>query len=362
LAWIGNSFGERRKTDDISVRRHFRWGEWQDIVGGAEYRYTADRTAGDSVAYFLPANEAEPQSSLFLQDSIALIPHHLTLIAGAKLEHNVFSGFGWDPDIRIAWSPDQQHTLWAAISKADRVPNRSDTGLRWNVEAMSGPGGIPLIVRESGQPSVRANNVIAYEAGFRSQVRKTLWLSVSTYFNSYSNQMSYEPGAPFLESVPAPIHIVVPVYAANKTYGNSDGLEASANWKVLPWWTISPGYSLTQIHFRVDADSVDTTSAPEANGYSPKHQAQVRSHFQLPSHFNFDWNTYFVDRLPAQQVPAYTRMDLQLARRIGKEWQISAVGQNLLGYHHTEFQSSPVIFGSSDAKRAAFVKLAWQFQ
>ena len=330
MAWIGNSFGERRKTDDISVRRHFRWGEWQDIVGGAEYRYTADRTAGDSVAYFLPANEAEPQSSLFLQDSIALIPHHLTLIAGAKLEHNVFSGFGWDPDIRIAWSPDQQHTLWAAISKADRVPNRSDTGLRWNVEAMSGPGGIPLIVRESGQPSVRANNVIAYEAGFRSQVRKTLWLSVSTYFNSYSNQMSYEPGAPFLESVPAPIHIVVPVYAANKTYGNSDGLEASANWKVLPWWTISPGYSLTQIHFRVDADSVDTTSAPEANGYSPKHQAQVRSHFQLPSHFNFDWNTYFVDRLPAQQVPAYTRMDLQLARRIGKEWQISAVGQNLL--------------------------------
>ena len=361
FAWIGSSFGERRKTDDVSVQRHFRWGERQDIIGGAEYRYTADRTEGDSVAYFLPANDAEPQSSLFLQDSIALIPHRLTLTAGAKLEHNVFSGFGWDPDIRIAWTPDQQHTLWAAISKADRVPNRSDTGLRWNVEAMAGPGGIPLIVRESGQPNVRANNLIAYEAGFRSQVRKTLSLSVSTFFNSYSKQMSYEQGAPFLESDPAPIHVVVPVYAANKTYGNSDGLEASANWKVLPWWSISPGYSLTQIHFHVETDSVDARTAPEINGYSPEHQAQLRSHFQLPNHFNFDWNTYFVDRLPAQQVAAYTRLDLQLTRRIGKELQISGVGQNLLGEHHSEFLAFPIIFGSSEAKRSVFVKLAWQY-
>jgi outer membrane receptor protein involved in Fe transport len=130
----------------------------------------------------------------------------------------------------------------------------------------------------------------------------------------------------------------------------------------LPWWSISPGYSLTQIHFHVDADSLDTNTARQINGYSPEHQAQLRSHFQLPNHFNFDWNTYFVDRLPAQQVAAYTRLDLQLTRRIGKELQISAVGQNLLGFQHAEFQSSPVIFGSSDAKRAAFVKLVWQFE
>jgi iron complex outermembrane recepter protein len=361
LAWIGNSFGERRKTDDVSVQRHFRWSDRQDIIGGAEYRYTAERTDGDPVAYFVPANDAEPLFSLFLQDSIALIPHRLTLTVGAKIEHNVFSGFGWDPDIRIAWTPDQRHTLWAAISRADRVPNRSDTGLRWNVEVMPGPGGLPVVVQETGNHGVRANNVTAYEAGLRFQVRKTLLLSVSTFFNSYSNQMSYEPGAASLESDPAPIHIVVPVYAANKTYGDSDGLEASANWKVSSWWTISPGYSLQQIRFRVDANSVDTTSAPEANGYSPEHQAQLRSHFQLPQRFNFDWNTYFVDRLPAQHVAGYTRLDLQLTRRIGKRWQISAAGQNLLADHHTEFQSLPVIFGSSDAKRAAFVKLAWQF-
>jgi iron complex outermembrane recepter protein len=362
LSWIGFSYGERRRTDDISIQRHFQWGERQDIVGGAEYRYTADRTEGNQVAYFVPANDSEPLFSLFLQDSIALAPHRLTLTGGAKLEHNAFSGFDWEPDIRIAWTPDERHTIWAAISKADRVPARVDTDLRSDVDAFLEPSGIAAVVRNYGNPNVRPELLTAYEAGLRSQVRKTLSLSVSTFFNSYSKELSSEPGAPFLESNPAPTHLVYPIYTANNVFGESDGLEASASWKVLRWWSVSPGYSLVQIHFHATTGNDDTDTAPETNGSSPEHQAQLRSHFQLPNHFNFDWNTYFVDRLPAQQVPAYTRLDLQLTRRIGKEWQISAVGQNLLGYHHTEFQSSPVIFGSSDAKRAVFVKLAWQFQ
>jgi iron complex outermembrane recepter protein len=361
LGWIGFGFGERRKTDDISIQRHFRWGERQDIIGGAEYRYTADRTGqANPTLYLVPANYAEPLSSVFAQDSIALLPRRLTLTVGAKLEHNVFTGFNLEPDVRIAWTPDRRYMLWGAISNAERAPDRSDTGLRWDLDASPGPGGLPVIVRLYGNPAAQSEGVYAYEAGFRSQVRKTMSLSVSTFYNVYNHQRTYEPGAPFLETDPAPIHIVYPEYTANNLYGNSDGLEASASWKATPWWSISPGYSLVEIRFRTAANSSDAGSSSLTNGSSPEHQAQVRSHFTLPNHFNFDWDTYFVDRLPALQIPAYTRLDLQLTRHLGKEWEISAVGQNLLGDHHAEFRNTPVYFGASDVRRSAFIKLAWR--
>jgi iron complex outermembrane recepter protein len=361
LGWVGFGFGERRKTDDVSVQRHIRWGERQDIIGGAEYRYTADRIAqGNPTLYLVPVNYAEPLSSLFAQDSIALLPHRLTLTVGAKLEHNVFTGFKLEPDVRIAWTPDQRYTMWGAISNAERAPDRADTGLRWDLDAAQGPGGIPIIVRLYGNPAAKSEGVDAYEAGFRSQVRKSMSLSVSTFFNSYSHQRTYEPGAPFLETDPQPIHIVYPENTANNLSGNSGGLEASASWKATSWWSISPGYSLVQFHFHTAAGSPDVTSAERTDGSSPEQQAQIRSHFTLPNQFAFDWNTYFVDRLPALQIPAYTRLDLQLTRHLGKEWEISAVGQNLLSDHHAEFRNTPVYFGSSDVRRSVFVKLAWR--
>ena len=109
-----------------------------------------------------------------------------------------------------------------------------------------------------------------------------------------------------MEVAPPPIHYVFPEYSSSKTSGYSDGMEASASWKVRPWWSISPGYSLIQIHMHPDQGSLDTADYLQMNGSSPEHQAQLRSHLVLPDRFSFDWNTYFVDRLPALQIPAYT--------------------------------------------------------
>jgi iron complex outermembrane receptor protein len=360
FAFVAFSFGERRKTDDIAIQRHLRWGERQELIGGVEYRYTADRTDTNLTGYFVPANDSEPLFSLFAQDTITIVPHRLILTAGARLDHNVFTGFDLQPDIRVAWTPSQRYTLWAAISNAARLPTRADIDLRLNVATFAGPGGIPGVIRLYGSPHVPAGQVIAYETGLRSQARRNLSVSLSAFVNSYNDQTSFEPGAPFVEVAPPPIHYVFPEYSSSKTSGYSDGMEASASWKVRPWWSISPGYSLIQIHMHPDQGSLDTADYLQMNGSSPEHQAQLRSHLVLPDRFSFDWNTYFVDRLPALQIPAYTRLDLQLTRHFGKEWEISAVGQNLQSNQHVEFQSKPVIFGSSDVRRSVFVKLAWR--
>jgi len=68
-----------------------------------------------------------------------------------------------------------------------------------------------------------------------------------------------------------------------------------------------------------------------------------------------------VDRLRAQGVPSYTRVDTGLAWQLRERLTVTVVGQNLLRDHHQEFND---LFGDSipdEIKRSAYVKLAWRF-
>ena len=70
-----------------------------------------------------PERSDDQLFSGFIQDQIALSERvHLTL--GTKLEHNDFSGFEVQPSVRMAWAATRRPDLWAAVSRAVRVPTR----------------------------------------------------------------------------------------------------------------------------------------------------------------------------------------------------------------------------------------------
>jgi iron complex outermembrane receptor protein len=144
-------------------------------------------------------------------------------------------------------------------------------------------------------------------------------------------------------------------------YGTTQGVEASVNWKVTHRWTLSPGYSFFKMNLHTQATSLDSTSVSDTQGSTPDHQAQLRSHMELSRGFSWDANAYFVERLPAQFVPSYTRLDTQLSWRLAERIELNLVGQNLLRDHHEEFNDLLQSVNSSLAKRSAYVKLTWQF-
>jgi outer membrane receptor protein involved in Fe transport len=82
---------------------------------------------------------------------------------------------------------------------------------------------------------------------------------------------------------------------------------------------------------------------------------------ELSRGFSWDANAYFVERLPAQFVPSYTRLDTQLSWRLAERIELNLVGQNLLRDRHEEFNDLLQSVNSSLAKRSAYVKLTWQF-
>lgn len=60
-----------------------------------------------------PPSSTDNLVSAFIQDQIALAaPVHLTL--GTKLEYNDFSGFEYQPSVRLAWQLSPRQVLWTA--------------------------------------------------------------------------------------------------------------------------------------------------------------------------------------------------------------------------------------------------------
>jgi iron complex outermembrane receptor protein len=298
----------------------------------------------------------------FVQDEITLKPDRLYLTLGAKLEHNDFSGFEFEPSARIAWSVSRNDTLWAAFSRARGTPSPADRGIDYSLAAFPGPGGVPVLETVQGNPNTLSENLDALEAGYRAQLRGNISLDLSTYYNWYGDLTTYEPVSPFLDLNPPPPHLNVPIAFANQMHGQTLGLEMAVNWKITNRWTLSPGYAFEKLHMHLAPTSQDTTSVGAVEGSSPDHSAQLRSHLVLWHGLGWDTSAYFVGRLTDPSEASYTRLDTGLSWHFSEGASLSFVGQNLLRDRHEEFVDSPPSANTTTlVKRSAYVRLRWQF-
>ena len=356
-----DQLSEERRTLDVDFQHHFAWGTRQDIVWGANYRNTDSHTDGDLAFSLSPANVNMQLFSSFIQDEITLVPDRLYLTAGARLDHNYYTGVRLLPSVRMAWTPNPHGMLWAAISRADRMPTELDTNSRIGLGGYTGPGGVPTFLAIVGNPHFHDEGLIAYGAGFRTTVLENLSIDLAAYYNDYSSQDTTEPAAPFFASTPAPPHFVLPLTYENLMHGESHGFELAVNWKTTARWTLSPGYAFEQIHMHLDPTSQDTGSVLNAEGSSPVQSAQLRSHLDVKRGISWDASAYFVDRLRSGEIPAYTRVDTGLTWRWTEHLSCSVAGQNLVRDHHLEFVDDTGSVISTLVKRGAYAKFTWQF-
>jgi iron complex outermembrane receptor protein len=339
-------------TIDFDFQHHLALGDRHDLIWGVGFRTSPDHTVGTIDQSWLPADRRFDLFSAFVQDEIALRPKRVFLTVGTKLEQNNFTGFDFQPSVRVAWTPDARHTLWAAISSADRIPARRDLNLSAVLAAMPGPAEVVLY----GNPNMKNEHVIAYEAGHRMQPYGWLSTDVSVFFNTYSRLESINLLPPYFAPGSNPPILVHEAHIGNEVEGHTGGFAMSANWKATRRWTLSPGYSFLALRLQTDPDR-----AADAQGSNPTHQAQLRSRIQLLRGLTWDTNAYFVGRLPDQFLPSYTRLDTQLTWSLGENLKLALVGQNLLRDRHQEFNGSLQVVNSTQVKRGAYAQLRWRF-
>ena len=353
----GPESDDLRNTFDLDFQNHIFLNARQDLIWGLGYRHIADQTDGTIDQAFLPAHFAGDLFNLFVQDQITLVSDRLDLYVGSKFENDYFTGFDFDPSVRLAWTPSNHGTFWAAVSRASRTPTRRDIGLDAALAALPGPAEVAVL----GNPNMKSEHVLAYELGYRAQPTDSLSLDVAVFFNTYHGLESLDPAPSFVDSSSGAPVLILPIVLGNQMSGTTQGVEASVNWKATHRWTLSPGYSFLNMNLHTDAASLDTVSVANTEGSSPNHQAQLRSHVELPRGFSWDANAYFVGPLPVQPVPSYTRLDTQVSWRLAERIELNLVGQNLLQDHHEEFNNFLQSVNSSQVKRSAYAKITWQF-
>jgi iron complex outermembrane receptor protein len=347
-------------TFDIDFQHHIGWGARQDIVWGLGYRVSLDEIDPTLRISATPKNRDTQLFSSFAQDEIAILPDRVHLSLGARVEHNDYTGFDLQPSVRLIWTPDSKNSVWGAVSHADRTPARSDTDFRANFEALPGPGNMPILVSLFGNPDQRNEQLTAFETGYRTTLSSRFSLDSTVFYNRYRDLVSVEPGALRIETSPAPVHWLNPETFGNSLFGETHGIESFASWKVAGFWTLNPGYTFFSIHLHEFAGSQDG-SIPGTQGGTPDHQAQVRSSVSLPYHLQWNASAYFVNRLPAQSIPAYTRLDTGLNWHMGENVSLSIVGQNLLKDLHPEYTGTDSTVQPGLMRRTAYAKITWSF-
>ena len=352
---------EKCDTFDLDFQNRFALTPDQEIVWGGGYRYSHDRIASPTTSLTLTPSQDSHLFNSFLQDNVTLVPDRLHFILGSKFEVNSYTGFEVQPNARLIWTPNQQHTVWGAVSRAVRTPSTVEESVSL-YQSTPNPG---VLVHLIGNDHLQAEELISYELGYRIEPNSRLNADLALFYNRYRKLSIPMAGAPAFETTPAPPHLALPLTLGNFGRAETCGLELAADYKALSWWRLRGTYSF----LRILHDETDPGAPAILGGDSPRHQVSLRSSLDLTRHVELDlWLRYvsglkFQDMGSGQPVPidGYFTLDTRLAWRPWSALELALVGQNLVQREHREFLPQGIITQATEIGRSVYGKVTWQF-
>jgi iron complex outermembrane recepter protein len=351
---VGPNFGETRDTFDVDFLHRTPPTRWQQFTYGVGARWSPSSTQQTiPTDNFIPASETESIYSGFLQEDVKFVPDRLALTLGSKLEHNSYTGFEYEPSGRLLFTPRDDQSLWASISRAVRIPDRVDENI--DVDVYLAPVWGEIV----GNRNLRAERLVAYEGGYRGLWGKRIYFTAAGFHNVYDDLIAQ--GAPFLGTATTPPFppgsLLIGFQYRNGIRGTTDGFELAPEWQPLSWWRFKTAWSYLHVNLE-DVPGFDyPLTLTTLHGSSPNSQVVARSLIDLPGHFEFDQIFRYIGALPAQGVEAYETGDVRFGRHLSPGLDVSVVGQNLLQPHHEEFGISPG--PNVGIKRGIYAKLVW---
>jgi len=350
----GEVLYEDRDTFDLEFQHRFQWREDHDVVWGFDYRFTHDNTHNNQTFVLEPSSRSVNLYSTFLQDEISL-RDNLRLTLGTKLEHNDFSGFEYQPSIRLAWGFTDSQTLWGSVSRAVRTPARGehDVILRLVPPPAEDPG-IPVYAE--GDDNYDSEILTAYELGYRFSHNNVWSTDTAIFYNDYDRLRTLDPSP---DAGPPPS---VRFPFDNNMSGETYGLELATQWQVRTGWRLNASYSWLDMKLRLDNNSTDTTSRSTEDA-SPSSKAAIWSALDLGHKLQLDAALRYVGDIEVNgvDIDGYVEADLRLGWQASPGLELSIIGQNLLDNHHAEFLPEFINTQPTEVERSIYGRISWHF-
>ena len=349
------SFTDDLHTFDAELQHQIAAGPRHEVTWGLSDRFMVNRNLGKGLFNLQPSTSRDNLVGGFVQDQLRL-RDSLHLTVGTKLEHNDFSGVEFQPSGRVAWDL-RGRTLWAAVSRAVRVPTRLERDIAIDV---TDPSQNP-VARWLGDRLFNSETLVAYEAGYRWQIVRPLFIDVAAFHNRYDGLVSLELEVPFLDSQTG--RTVVPIRNRNLNDGHSRGVEVLGTVSPRRDWRLTTSYAF--VDMKITPQGQDLNRGRFLAGSTPRHQVGLRSLMDLPASFQLDAHVRSISDV--RQIPqivsgdgidGYAELDLRLAWGGWRQMELSLVGRNLLHGSHVEF-GPPAQRG--EVRRDVYAKVAWAF-
>ena len=146
----------------------------------------------------------------------------------------------------------------------------------------------------------------------------------------------------------------MPLHWANGIEGHTYGIEAWAQWQVIPWWRLSPGVRTLHKDLAFEPGASGLLGISQT-GDDPSSQILLNSSMDLPSRLTFDATLRRVGSLPDPAFPSYTELNARLGWHANRVLEVAVIGANLLHARHLEF---PAPYGE-EIPRSVLLQLQW---
>lgn len=337
------AFVEHLNTIDLQVQQSLQAGARNSLMWGAGYRLARDRVENGPGFGFLPGSLNMSWANVFVQDEFAL-RDNLRLTGGLKFERNSYTGMEVLPTLRLAWKPAADTLAWAALSRSVRAPSRIDR----DFYSPSNPpvvGGVPRYTFAGG-PDFKSEIANDAELGLRGQLTPALSYSATLFYTRYDQLRTGE------------IDRNGAVTFRNGGKGKARGIETWGTWQPLSSWRLSAGLVVQRISTELEPGVTDVLSKTGLATTDPSNHWMLRSSHDLGGSKELDVTVRHSGALPTPSLPAYTTMDVRYGWRIGRNLELSLVGQNLLDRAHPEYGAEAT---GMQTERTLAVKAVWTY-
>ncbi len=353
----------RKDTLDVDFQHRFPLGRRHDLVWGLGYRLDHDETAEGTTVNFFPHENDAHLYSAFLQDEIELIAEHVYLTLGSKFEHNDYTGWEVQPNGRLLWTPAENQSVWAAVSRAVRTPSRAENDARFTQLTLppdpTTMQPLSQVVLE-GSDDFESETLVAYELGYRFKPIERLSVDVAGFYNEYDDLRTVELDRTDFSQVPVggPGYIIY--RGANKMSAITKGIELALEVAATENWRLKGAYTYLTMALDLDNDSSDTFSEIQEEE-SPQHQISLRSLLHLGHQVELDLWLRYVDQLTGSDIDDYLTLDARLGYRPSASLLVELVGRNLIEPSHPEFSPEFVATSPSEVERSVYGKISLNF-